>query len=93
MPIDQFKVLLCGGLVFVIAAMIIRDLVTGVSGISGTTNIRCVADVNAAGYWLMILFKTGAAIYFTMVLLHLLGMAGDPNLTIKGMLSGLHRDS
>jgi hypothetical protein len=92
-PPDLFKILLCGGVAVFAAGIIVRDLLTGVSGLSGMGRISCAADVNPAGYWLLILFKTGIVIYLTMILLHLLGVAADPNLAIKGMLSGARRES
>jgi hypothetical protein len=87
MSADAFKALLCGGLVVVIACIIVRDIVTGVSGVGGVTNVRFATDDNPIGYAALIAGKACALIFFAAALLHLLGLAADPSLATKSAVT------
>jgi len=86
---DVFKALLCGGLVVVIASIIVRDIITGVSGVGGVTNVRFATDDNPIGYATLIAGKACALIFFAAALLHLFGLAADPSLAIKSALAAV----
>jgi hypothetical protein len=84
---DAFKVLLCGGLVVAIACIIVKDILTGVSGVGGVTNVRFASDDNPIGYTALLAAKGCALMFFAAALLHLFGLAANPSLAIKSAVT------
>ena len=89
MSVAEFKALLCGMITLVTAASIVRDLVVGISGISGVypfglgsnrgvglfadNSLRYVKAERPIGFSLIIILKIALMIFFGAETLHFIG--------------------
>ncbi len=99
----EFKALLCGVFTLVTAVVIFRDLVVGVSGLSGVglgsgrgvglfdyNGLRYATAAHRISYGIMIILKIALMIFFGAETLHFIGLIADgPILILKQVIRWL----
>jgi len=76
---SDFRFLICWLLALFVAAIAVRDLVAGTSGVSGgVMRLRFARDTDPVGYVALIALKLGVAGYMTFLALHFAGWNPGP---------------